>query len=202
MILCLIGCAYRINILMSRWPLMERPQVWSGPSQRSSGWPGGVGSSHPLPVVSGYDKIVEKNSLEFSVPASCRREVIARMTIVRVLRSDRSIIVAAIGIISVLAWTYILWVAAQTSLMEVPAADSAGMAEMSMPGMAMSPGTRSDMGMAGVSAAAEPAFRPWGIADFAFVFIMWAVMMVGMMTPSVSPMVLLYANVGRSAASS
>ena len=36
--------------------------------------------------------------------------------------------------------------------------------------------------------------------EFAFVFAMWAVMMVGMMTPSATPMILIYARVGRQAA--
>jgi predicted metal-binding membrane protein len=36
--------------------------------------------------------------------------------------------------------------------------------------------------------------------EFAFVFAMWAVMMVGMMTPSASPMILIYARLGREAA--
>jgi predicted metal-binding membrane protein len=54
------------------------------------------------------------------------------------------------------------------------------------------------MNMGGMGAAAEPAFRSWSMAEFAFMFSMWAVMMVGMMTPSVAPMVLLYVAVGRS----
>ena len=33
--------------------------------------------------------------------------------------------------------------------------------------------------------------------EFAFVFAMWTVMMVGMMTPSAAPMFLMYARVGR-----
>ena len=36
--------------------------------------------------------------------------------------------------------------------------------------------------------------------EFAFVFAMWAVMMIAMMTPSASPMILIYARVGRQAA--
>lgn len=44
-----------------------------------------------------------------------------------------------------------------------------------------------------------PAYQPWGATRFAFMFAMWAVMMVGMMTPSASPMILLYARVGRQA---
>jgi predicted metal-binding membrane protein len=41
------------------------------------------------------------------------------------------------------------------------------------------------------------AQTPWHGMEFAFVFTMWAVMMVGMMTPSVAPMILMYARVGR-----
>ena len=37
----------------------------------------------------------------------------------------------------------------------------------------------------------------WGIADFAVLFAMWAVMMVGMMVPAAAPMVLLFAAVNR-----
>lgn len=36
--------------------------------------------------------------------------------------------------------------------------------------------------------------------SFAFMFAMWAVMMIGMMTPSAAPMILTYARVGRAAA--
>jgi predicted metal-binding membrane protein len=113
------------------------------------------------------------------------------------LRRDRVIVIAALTTISVLAWAYTLWLAAQMSMMEMPAPAAAGtMGDMDMSGMDMS-------GMSGsVSAAAEPAFRSWSMTDFGFVFIMWAVMMVGMMTPSVAPMVLLYAAVGRNAAAS
>jgi predicted metal-binding membrane protein len=125
-------------------------------------------------------------------------------TVRAVVRRDRAIVVAALTLITVLAWAYTLWVAPQMSMMEgpVPASAGDGSAGTNMPGMTM-PGAISDMhGMKMVSAStgAEPAFRSWNIADFGFVFIMWAVMMVGMMTPSVAPMVLLYATVGRKAA--
>ncbi len=36
--------------------------------------------------------------------------------------------------------------------------------------------------------------------EFGYVFAMWAVMMVGMMTPSAAPMILVYARIGRQAA--
>jgi len=45
-----------------------------------------------------------------------------------------------------------------------------------------------------------PAAHAWSIADFGFTFAMWAVMMVGMMTPSAAPMILIYARVARQAA--
>jgi predicted metal-binding membrane protein len=42
-----------------------------------------------------------------------------------------------------------------------------------------------------------PAHTPWRAMEFAFVFAMWTVMMVAMMTPSAVPMILMYARVGR-----
>jgi predicted metal-binding membrane protein len=44
-----------------------------------------------------------------------------------------------------------------------------------------------------------PVDAPWRAMEFVFVFIMWAVMMVGMMTPSAAPMIFMYARVGRHA---
>jgi len=42
--------------------------------------------------------------------------------------------------------------------------------------------------------------RPWRAIDFALMFAMWSVMMVGMMLPAATPMALLYAQVVRKAA--
>jgi predicted metal-binding membrane protein len=42
-----------------------------------------------------------------------------------------------------------------------------------------------------------PAQAPWKPVEFAFVFAMWVVMMVGMMAPSAAPMILIYARLGR-----
>ncbi|TAN08143.1 MAG: DUF2182 domain-containing protein [Rhodanobacteraceae bacterium] len=47
-------------------------------------------------------------------------------------------------------------------------------------------------GMVGVA-------RSWTTSEFVLMFVMWTVMMVGMMTPSAAPMVLIYARVGRQA---
>jgi predicted metal-binding membrane protein len=88
-----------------------------------------------------------------------------------VLKRDRLIVGGALALLTALAWAYVLWLA------------RAGMPEMAMPAMK----------------AMAPALAPWGAREFLLAFAMWAVMMVGMMTPSVAPMVLLYARVGRQA---
>ena len=44
-----------------------------------------------------------------------------------------------------------------------------------------------------------PASEPWKPVEFGYVLAMWVVMMIGMMTPSVAPMILIYARVGRQA---
>lgn len=48
-----------------------------------------------------------------------------------------------------------------------------------------------------VVAMAMPSTQEWGAADLFLVFSMWAIMMVAMMLPSVTPMVLLFENVIR-----
>jgi predicted metal-binding membrane protein len=110
-----------------------------------------------------------------------------------VLRRDRAVVTAALVIIAMLAWAYVLWLAADMVMPGSPAPDSAG---GDMGGMDMS---NIDMGGMDMGAIVAPGFRTWALADFAFIFTMWAVMMVGMMTPSVAPMLLLYAGVGRKA---
>src|SRR5579863_2692622 len=94
-----------------------------------------------------------------------------------VLRRDRIIVLVAITTITALAWAYLLWLAA----------------DMDMDGMGMA-GYR--MIPAGVGLMA-PALAPWRWFEFVLVLIMWIVMMVGMMMPSATPMILVYARVGR-----
>jgi predicted metal-binding membrane protein len=101
------------------------------------------------------------------------------------LRRDRLAVAAALIVVTLLAWAYLLWLSAQ-------------MAADGMTGMGDMPG----MDMSAMAGAMAPSIRAWAPADFAFMFAMWAVMMVGMMTPSVAPMLLLYAGVGRKAAES
>ena len=94
-----------------------------------------------------------------------------------VLRRDRLVVAGAVGVIVALAWGYVLWLATDTD-----------MGGMDMTGFRMIP--------AGMGIMA-PANAPWRAIEFAFVFAMWAVMMVGMMAPSATPMILMYARVGR-----
>ena len=98
----------------------------------------------------------------------------------RLLGRDRAIVAAALGVITALAWLYVLRLAA----------------DMDMGGMPMG-GMR--MTSTGLRMVMAPADEPWSGAEFLLMFVMWVVMMVGMMTPSVAPLVLLYAQVGRRA---
>lgn len=86
------------------------------------------------------------------------------------LRRDRYIVLAALVAVTAMAWSYVLWLAR---------------------GM--------DMSTAEMAAMMTTAFKPWSLADFGFMLGMWMVMMIGMMTPSAAPMILLYARVGRQA---
>src|SRR6476660_7390055 len=104
----------------------------------------------------------------------------AGATLEAILRRDRVIVAATLIILIALAWSYVLWLAADMD-----------MGGMDMSGFRMIP--------AGLGLM-MPAAAPWQPIEFGFVFAMWAVMMVGMMTPSVAPMILIYARVGRQAA--
>jgi len=69
-------------------------------------------------------------------------------------------------------------------------ADDMAMGGMDMSGFRMIPAGQGLM---------MPAGAPWQPIEFAYAFAMWTVMMIGMMTPSVAPMILIYARVGRQA---
>ena len=51
--------------------------------------------------------------------------------------------------------------------------------------------------MAGATGSAMTAMTPASSSDFLALFVMWAVMMVGMMLPSATPMIVLFATVNR-----
>jgi predicted metal-binding membrane protein len=97
-----------------------------------------------------------------------------------VLRRDRIVVVAALAIITALAWADLVWLA-----------NDMGMGGMDMTDFRMIPAGQGLM---------MPAGTPWQPIEFGYVFAMWVVMMIGMMTPSAAPMILIYARVGRQAA--
>ncbi len=89
----------------------------------------------------------------------------------QLLRRDRQVVLAGLVLIAALAWAYLVYLVLR----------------MDMGGM--------DMG--GESMAGMMQLAPWSATDALLMFVMWAVMMVGMMLPSATPMVLLYARVVR-----
>src|SRR5256885_1732312 len=103
----------------------------------------------------------------------------ADTTLTGLLKRDRVVVAAALAILTLLAWAYVLWLSAH---MAMPGDLTATAPSDTMAGM--------DMDVEG--GALAPAIRAWAPAGFAFMFAMWSVMMIGMMTPSVAPMVLLY----------
>jgi predicted metal-binding membrane protein len=54
-----------------------------------------------------------------------------------------------------------------------------------------------DMGKSMGMEMGVPRMQGWGAVDFVLMFVMWAVMMVAMMTPSAAPMILMYSRVNR-----
>ena len=84
-------------------------------------------------------------------------------------KRDRIAIFAALIGVSGLAWAYIVYLWAK------------------MPAM--------DAGALGMTIQ----MQSWMLVDFWFMFLMWAIMMVGMMLPSAAPMTLLYAGMVRKA---
>jgi predicted metal-binding membrane protein len=82
-----------------------------------------------------------------------------------ILRRDRLPAVAGLVGVTALAWLYLGWM---THAMP----EMAGMAQMVM-----------------------PMIEPWSAADWLATFLMWAIMMVGMMLPGAAPMILLYDRV-------
>ena len=99
-----------------------------------------------------------------------------------ILRRERAIIIAALGVLTALAWFDLVWLA-----------NDMAMDGMEMTGYRMIPAGQALM---------MPASSPWQPIEFAYVFAMWVVMMIGMMTPSAAPIILVYARVGRHAVAS
>jgi predicted metal-binding membrane protein len=85
------------------------------------------------------------------------------------LKRDRVAVGAALAVLTVLAWLYLVGMARHMAEMDAHAA----------------------MGMA------MPRMEPWHVGEVAMLFAMWAVMMVGMMLPSAAPMILVFTTVNR-----
>ena len=84
---------------------------------------------------------------------------------------DKMLVWAALGVLTLLAW-----------------AATAHHAHMM---------THAGHGHGHGAAHTRAAGAPWSLADFAFIFAMWAVMMTAMMLPSTAPMVTAYATINR-----
>jgi predicted metal-binding membrane protein len=84
------------------------------------------------------------------------------------LKRDRLIIISGLFFITLLSWLYIFYLYNQMVYMDMNALFFA---------MPMTP--------------------EWTIIDFILLFLMWLVMMIAMMTPSVSPLVLIFATINR-----
>lgn len=84
----------------------------------------------------------------------------------KLLKRDRLITLGGIGVITVVAWVYLVTLATETNMTS---------GEMPM---------RADL-------------RPWTAVEAGLIVVMWFVMMVAMMTPSATPVILLYARVSQ-----
>jgi predicted metal-binding membrane protein len=84
-----------------------------------------------------------------------------------VLRRDRILVLSSLAVITALSWAYVSSLASDMQNMDMTT-------EIAMPQM-----------------------QAWSVTDFALTFVMWAVMMVAMMTPSAAPMILMFAGVNR-----
>jgi predicted metal-binding membrane protein len=84
------------------------------------------------------------------------------------LKKDRLVIISALFLIALLSWLYIIYLHRQMVYMDMDALFFA---------MPMTPA--------------------WTYVDFILLFLMWLVMMIAMMTPSVSPLILIFARINR-----
>lgn len=83
-------------------------------------------------------------------------------------RSPQVVVLGAIVLLTLLAWAYLLHLNGQ---MTAAAADADAMRAMGM-----------------------PMDQPWTMTDVGFAFVMWVVMMAGMMSPSAAPVLLIVAR--------
>ena len=87
------------------------------------------------------------------------------------LARDRLMVLVGVGLVAGLAWAYTIYTAWRSGNM----------------------GSGPEMGMS----MASPSMMAWGPAEWAAMFLMWAVMMAAMMVPTATPMVLTFAQINR-----
>ena len=97
-------------------------------------------------------------------------ESLSTMSVSALPRRDKIAILTGLIGVTVLAWIYLVVMA--TGMADMGSSDSMAMMQL----------------------------RRWTAVDFLLMFLMWAVMMVGMMAPTAIPMTLIYAAVARKAA--
>jgi predicted metal-binding membrane protein len=85
-----------------------------------------------------------------------------------IIRKDRLIVLSALFVICILSWLYIIYLYRQMAVMDMDAL-----------------------------LFAMPMTPAWTMIDFILVFLMWFVMMIAMMTPSVAPLILIFVTVNR-----
>lgn len=84
-----------------------------------------------------------------------------------VLRRDRAIVLAGLAAVTAIAWAYLVYLVREMGAMDMA----------------------HDMVM--------PQMHSWGAIELLLLFVMWTVMMVAMMVPSVAPLVLMFARANR-----
>jgi len=94
---------------------------------------------------------------------------IERTPIEVVMRRDRAVVLAGLASLTLIAWAYLVY---------------HGWTMRSMGTMEMIP-------------MAMPQVRSWGAVELLLLFVMWAIMMVAMMVPSVAPLILMFARASR-----
>jgi predicted metal-binding membrane protein len=99
-------------------------------------------------------------------------KVLSSLTVAAALsRRDQILIIVSVVIITLLAWIYLIEIDHR-----------------------MKPGTEDAQAMAAMAAMGMPVSGGWTAADALFAFVMWSVMMIGMMAPAAIPLLLLFAS--------
>ena len=98
------------------------------------------------------------------------------MSVTSLRTRDNLLIFSALAGVIALAWGYLYYLALDMSSMDMSA-----------------------MNMRGMEMDAVASIRAWSAIDFSLMFLMWAVMMVGMMVPTAMRAVLIYASIAKRA---